>query len=200
MTTEKKYPKAIQALFDVLAAEQQRVAAAASAAGVASDVEDADVESAHVLAEIAYSLVPKAAKATADEKAHAKAIATANSVALAFGDHAAKRLPQPASILGYKLLSGLSKTATMAKVTELLGTIVQTSRGLGRDLAGELERSTVVVSKHGNLTKSGVKGATPAAKAWRALTGSACAAGIMTAAEALALGQAIAAEPVAKAA
>ncbi len=157
ITKEKKHPAAIQALLDVLAAEQAKVAANAAATGRASDVSTADVESARILAEVAASMIPKAAKATADEKAHAKAVATVNSLALAIGDRRAKRVPQPASILGYKMLGGASKAR-------------------------------------------GVKGAKPAAKAWRALTGAACAAGILTAEQALEVGKALTAKAAAKAA
>lgn len=201
MTTDKKkYPAAIQALLDVLAADSAAVAAKAAADGVASEVSGDDVEQAHILAEIAAGLIPKPVKATADEKALAKAIATVNSLALAIGDRRCKRIPQPASILGYKLLGSSSLTQEAEIVTKALGTMTQAHRNLGMDLVSELKLSTCVMSKHNRLTKSGVKGAKPAAKAWRALTGAACAAGILTAEQVLKLGIALDPAKVAKAA
>lgn len=199
-TKQKKHPAAIQALLDVLAAEQAKVAAMAASEGRASDVSTDDVESARILAEVAAGMIPKAAKATADEKALAKAIGTVNSLALAIGDRRAKRVPQPASILGYKMLAGASKAREAEIITTALGELAIANKNVGRDLSDELVKSDCVIGKSGNLTKSGVKGAKPAAKAWRALTGSAAAASILTAETVLALGQALGAKTLAAAA
>lgn len=188
MTKEKKFPAAIQALLDVLAGDATAVAAKAASTGRAADVIPEEVNQARILAEVAAGMIEKPAKATKDEKALAKAIATVNSLALAIGDRRAKRIPQPASILGYKRLGSSSKTQEAEIVVEALGEMAVAHQALGQDLAADLEKSTCVQGKRG-LTKSGVKGAAPAAKAWRHLTGAACAAGILTAESVLAMGQ-----------
>lgn len=187
MKTERKFPAAIQALLDVMDSERAKVAAHVAGSGRADGADESDVNQARTIAEIAADLIPKAPKATEAQKRLAKAIAKCNSMALALGDFAAKRAPQPASIAGYKLLAH-SKASRADLIIEALGELA-TERG--DSLSHELERSSCKVGKSGGFTKTDTKGATPAAKSWRALTGAACAAGILTSDQVLRFGEAL---------
>ena len=191
--SEPKLPKSVQALLSILDSEKAKIAAIAKAT-VADDASETDVENASALATIAATMLPKAEPRSEREKLIAIATAKANSVALALGDVKAKRAPSTPSHAGYKMLA---KGAHREVILEALNGLANAMGGAA--LADNLERTTCGTGR-GGYVKGKTKAPCPAAKAWRALTGAAVLAGILSASDALALGQALVPKAATKAA